>query len=77
MDNNLRKFRLMKDVTQEELSNATGVSRQTINSLERGRTNNPKYETIMVISEYFGVPIDEIFFKHCVSHVLQSGRESI
>lgn len=37
--NNIRRLRFEKSMTQEELAVRTGVSRQTIMSIERGATN--------------------------------------
>lgn len=37
--NNIRRIRFERNMTQEELALRTGVSRQTVMSIERGRTN--------------------------------------
>ena len=37
MKNNLKQFRNDLNLSQEELANKTGVSRQTINSIEKGK----------------------------------------
>lgn len=39
LKNSIRKLRFEKSMTQEELALRTGVSRQTIMSIERGQTN--------------------------------------
>jgi len=39
LHNNIRRLRFEKHMTQEELALRTGVSRQTIMSIERGQTN--------------------------------------
>jgi len=39
LNNNIRRLRFDKSMTQEELALRTGVSRQTIMSIERGQTN--------------------------------------
>jgi putative transcriptional regulator len=39
LKNSIRKLRFDKSMTQEELALRTGVSRQTIMSIERGQTN--------------------------------------
>lgn len=39
LKNAIRRLRFEKNMTQEELALRTGVSRQTIMSIERGRTN--------------------------------------
>ena len=40
MKNNLKQFRNDLNLSQEELANKTGVSRQTINSIEKGKFCN-------------------------------------
>lgn len=61
MTNNLRVERAIKNITQEELAKIVGVSRQTINSIE---SNKYVLSTVLAlkISEYFGKPVNEIFF---------------
>ncbi len=39
LQNTIRRLRFEKGMTQEELALRTGVSRQTIMSIERGATN--------------------------------------
>ena len=53
-------MRKEKGVTQSELADALGVTRQTIISLENGRYN----ASLMLahkIAEYFGTTIEEVF----------------
>lgn len=60
MDNRLEKFRSQKGMTQQELADRVGVSRQTIISLERGRYN-PSILLAHRLAREFGVTIDEVF----------------
>ena len=39
METNIREFRQLKGLTQQELADAVGVTRQTINALENARYN--------------------------------------
>jgi putative transcriptional regulator len=50
----------MKDVTQEELAKAVGVTRQTIIAIEKG-DYNPSLELAFKIARYFGAGIEDIF----------------
>ena len=50
----------MKDITQEELANKIGVSRQTINSIEKGKYT-PSTILALKISDYFDKNVNEIF----------------
>lgn len=47
-------------MTQEELALRVGVSRQTIMSIERGRTN-PSILLALKISSALGVSVTEVF----------------
>ena len=60
MDNELRICRARKDITQGDLADAVGVSRQTIISIEKGRYD-PSLDLAFKLANYFGVPIEELF----------------
>lgn len=47
-------------MTQEELADRVGVTRQTILSIERGRYN-PSIGLALRIARVFGVPVEELF----------------
>ena len=53
-------MRFDRNMTQEELALRTGVSRQTIMSIERGQTN-PSVLLAYKIAAAFEVPITEVF----------------
>ncbi|MCL2544422.1 MAG: helix-turn-helix transcriptional regulator [Clostridia bacterium] len=59
--NNIRKLRFFADeMTQLELAEAAGVSRQTIIALEAGKYT-PSLELAFRIAGVFGVSIGEVF----------------
>ena len=60
MKNRLEELRKANGIKQEELAEILEVSRQTIGSLENGRYN-PSILLAFKISQYFGMPIEEIF----------------
>ena len=60
MDNRIEEIRNAKGIRQEELAKLTGVSRQTISSLENGRYN-PSILLAHKIAAYFGLTIEEVF----------------
>ena len=60
MDNELRICRARKDITQGELADAVGVSRQTIISIEKGKYD-PSLDLAFKLANYFQMSIEDIF----------------
>jgi len=58
--NYVRSFREQLDLTQEQLANQLGVSRQTIISIESGRYN-PSLILAYKIATVFGKTIENVF----------------
>jgi putative transcriptional regulator len=58
--NRVKELRLDRGWTQQELADAVGVSRQSINSIERDRYV-PSLELALTISRIFGCATDSIF----------------
>ena len=62
LGNNLRKFRLIDaEMTQKELAEKIGVSRQTIHAIEKSKFN-PSIKLSLEIAQFFGVPVEDIFY---------------
>ena len=59
--NNLKVWRAKKDITQQQLADAVELSRQTINSIEKGKFT-PSILTVLKIAAYFETAVEEIFF---------------
>ena len=60
MNNNIRSLRETQNLTQQDLADQLGVSRQTIISLENGRYN-PSIMLAYRISKIFNLSIEEVF----------------
>lgn len=60
MQNRIAELRRERRITQEELGEAVGVTRQTIISLESGRYN-ASLLLAHKIARYFGLTIEEVF----------------
>lgn len=58
--NRVKELRTAREWTQEQLAQAAGVSRQSINSIERNRYV-PSLELALVFARLFACPTDEIF----------------
>lgn len=56
----LKKYRLLKDLTQEQLAAQVGVRRETIMRLEKAQYN-PSLKLAIDISRIVEAPIEEIF----------------
>ena len=56
----LKKYRQMKDLTQEQLAEKVGVRRETIMRLEKAQYN-PSLKLAVDISRTVEAPIEEIF----------------
>ncbi len=59
--NTIRRFRFDRgEMTQQELADRIGVTRQTVNAIELGKYS-PSLEVAFRIAAVFGVPLDEVF----------------
>ena len=56
---NIAKLRKEKNITQEELAKAVGLSGQAVSKWESG--GSPDIEMLAPIADYFGVSIDSLF----------------
>ena len=56
----LKKYRLLKELTQEQLAEKVGVRRETIMRLEKAQYN-PSLKLAVDISRVVEAPIEEIF----------------
>jgi putative transcriptional regulator len=61
ISNNIRKLRFFQDeMTQQELAEKVGVTRQTIIAMEQEKYS-PSLELAFRIARVFGVPLEEVF----------------
>jgi putative transcriptional regulator len=59
--NEIRRLRFERsEMTQAELAERVGVTRQTINAIEQGKYF-PSLEVAFGIAAAFGVPLDQVF----------------
>jgi putative transcriptional regulator len=58
--NRVKELRTLRNWTQEQLAEAAGVSRQSINSIERNRYV-PSLELALTFARIFSCPTDQIF----------------
>lgn len=55
---NIRFLRLRRKLTQHELSQSLGISREKLKAIETGQTMNVSLSDAQTFSRYFNVPID-------------------
>ena len=60
MDNDVRKRRTEQGLSQADLGQVMGVSRQTINAIEKGRYL-PSLPLAIALARHFGTSVEEMF----------------
>ena len=60
MKNNIKNLRNEKGISQQKLAENLGVSRQTINSIEKGRFD-PSLKLTIKITRFFKKHLEEVF----------------
>jgi putative transcriptional regulator len=61
VENRIRRLRFdAGEMTQQELAEKVGVTRQTINAIEQGKYS-PSLEAAFRIAAAFGVPLESVF----------------
>ncbi len=60
MQNDVRKLREARGLSQGDLARCLAVSRQTVNAIETGRYL-PSLPLAFAIGRFFGRPIEEVF----------------
>ncbi|MFC3417574.1 helix-turn-helix transcriptional regulator [Algoriphagus hitonicola] len=61
MKNRIRELRVERKLTQEELAEILGVSRQSINAIEKEKFD-PSLTTAFKMAQLFQLPIEQLFF---------------
>lgn len=61
LKNEVQDLRARKGITQEELANQVGVTRQTIISIEKGNYD-PSVLLALKIARVFKTPLEETFY---------------
>ena len=65
MKNNVKKFRIEQSLTQQELANHIGITRQTIGLIEKGEYN-PSLQLCINIALILGKGLDELFMEEII-----------
>ena len=67
----LRQLRDEAGLSQQELSNQTGITKSSINMYERGE-REPGLETLEVLADYFNVDMDYLIGYQSKKHITSS-----
>lgn len=62
MQNDIAARRSRHDLTQSDLADAVGVTRQTIGAIEQGRYD-PRLELAFDLAAYFDCSVDDLFWR--------------
>lgn len=60
IQNKIKEFRQLKNITQEELAASCGVSRQTIIAIEKGNYT-PSLALAIQLARFFHKPVEDVF----------------
>jgi putative transcriptional regulator len=60
MENSLREFRERHNLSQADLADCVGVTRQTINAIE-GDRYDPSVELVFKLAAFFECPAEDMF----------------
>jgi putative transcriptional regulator len=58
--NQIRELRALRNMTQQELADHVGVTRQTVIAIEQDKYS-PSLETAFKVASVLGVPIEQCF----------------
>lgn len=71
MKNKVKHYRELAGLTQEEVSEKSDVSRNTISSLETGSNTNVTYDTMIKIARALNEKVATIFFEDKAQNIVQ------
>lgn len=57
----MRKLIVEYDTTQADIVRATGIKKQNLSWICKGKTQYPSIETCKQIADYFGMTLDELW----------------
>lgn len=58
--NKLKQFRVVRDITQEQLASAVNITRQSLIAIEKNKYN-PSLELALKLCEFFNCKVEDLF----------------
>lgn len=71
MVQNLKKMRMKKGISQQQLADVIGVSQQSINKYENHMVE-PDINTLMALADYFNTSVDYLIGHTDIDHVIET-----
>ena len=65
LQNQIKKYRTTMKMSQEELSEKSGVNRTTISAIETGKAENIMTGTLVALAKALETTVDKIFYPEC------------
>ncbi len=72
---NLKLFRKKSGLTQEEIAEKLGVTRQAVAKWERGETS-PDVEYCIMLAELYGTSVDALLCSSYIKNATEDGRHA-
>lgn len=72
---NLKLFRKKSGLTQEEIAEKLGVTRQAVAKWERGETS-PDIEYCVMLAELYGTSVDALLCSSYINNAAEDGRHA-
>jgi putative transcriptional regulator len=58
--NKVKQFRVLRDITQEQLASAVNITRQSLIAIEKNKYN-PSLELALKLCEFFRCKVEDLF----------------
>ena len=55
----LKKLRIKNGLTQQELSDKSGIAQGIISGIESGATKNPRFDTVVKLADALNCPLSD------------------
>ena len=72
---NIRKHRIHRGMTQEQLADKVNVTRQAVSSWETGKTQ-PGIEMLSAIAAQFDIPVEELIYSRVPQITIAAANEA-
>jgi len=71
LEKNVKRYRQLKGLTQEELAKKVGLTKDTISKIERGKQKNLGMKYLILIQEELDITMSELFMENPEEKVIK------